>query len=65
MKSRPWVQIPIAQILDETERGLKILTRAGRRPWLPKDDIDYIPGAVLVPEWLAHRILQSPITHEA
>lgn len=65
MKPIPWVPISISKILAETEDGLQVLTHAGRTPWLPKRHIDYTFGAVLVPEWLAQRILQSRRPHEA
>ena len=65
MHQKPWVQIPIVQILDEKADGIRVLTPAGRRPWLPKGRIEYVWGAVLVPQWLADKILKSkPPLHE-
>ncbi len=56
MKPRPWIQIPIIEILDETERGLVVRFRSGRIASLPKRHIEYVWGAVVVPSWLARKL---------
>lgn len=53
---RPWIQLPIVRILDESETGLQVLTPGGLRPWLPKAKIDYVWGAVLIPAWIARKL---------
>ena len=56
-RPRPDVMLRIDGIEDETEHGVCVVLRgSGRRAWLPKEELDYLPGAVVVPGWLAKKM---------
>jgi len=50
------VLIEILDIIDTSAQGVRILTKTGRRPWIPREGVRFLPRAVMVPEWLARRI---------
>jgi len=57
MKQRPVIPVEISGIDEITDRGIKVVLReSGETCWLPKDDVDYLPGCVVIPEWLARRM---------
>ena len=59
MKRRvPCITIEISAILEETPTRIRVVRKGtGRAVWLPKNELGYVPGAVMVPEWLARKIL--------
>jgi len=49
--------VEIDGIEEITEKGVQVVLRGGKKlAWLPKDELGYLPGAVVVPEWLARKI---------
>lgn len=64
MRPRPWVQIPITDILDDTGPGLRVRFPSGRTAVLPKSEIEYALGAVIVHPWLAERLRRSASSSE-
>jgi len=60
MRPSPDIMIPIAGIIDETDNGIQVVVRTtNKATWLPKSHLDYLPGAVLVPAWLARKIKEG------
>lgn len=57
MRPGPDILMRIESIEDESDRGVcVILKESGKRAWLPKAELDYLPGAVVVPGWLARKM---------
>ena len=57
MDRRPSIMVEIEGIEDITDKGIHVILRGGKKlAWLPKDELSYLPGAVVVPEWLARKI---------
>ena len=56
VRPRPAIMLEIDGIEDISDRGVQVTIRAtGKTAWLPIDDIDCLPGAVVIPEWLAKK----------
>lgn len=54
------IMIPISGIEEETDEGIQVMVRATNKlAWLPKRHLDYLPGAVVVPVWLARKIREG------
>ncbi|MFH1629615.1 MAG: hypothetical protein ABIE47_12945 [Pseudomonadota bacterium] len=57
MRQRASIMVEIDGIEEITDRGIHVVLRGGKkRAWLPKDELDYLPGAVVVPEWLVRKM---------
>jgi hypothetical protein len=60
MRPSPDIMIPISGIIDESHKGIQVVVRAtNKTAWLPKDHLGYLPGAVLVPVWLARKLKEG------
>jgi len=54
------VALEISDILDTREDGVQVLlTESGKTPWLPRGEVQFAPGRVIVPEWLAKKIMEG------
>ena len=52
------VIIPIKNILRTTRDGVQVvIAQTGDRAWVPRNDVLFIPGAMIVPGWLGKRLL--------
>ena len=57
MQSQATILLEIDGIDDVSDRGgVRVILKGGRKIWLPGDHLGYVPGAVLVPEWLMKKI---------
>jgi len=53
----PDILLRIRSVEDVTDKGVcVILQESGKRAWLPIDALDFLPGAVVVPGWLAEKM---------
>lgn len=53
----PDILMRIRSVEDETDSGVcVVLEESGKRAWLPKRELEYLPGAVVVPGWLAKKM---------
>ena len=60
MRPTPDIMIPITGIEDETDTGIQVVVRAtNKTAWLPKRHLGYLPGAVVVPAWLARKFKEG------
>ena len=51
------VVFAIEDILDTSDDGVQVkLAESGRACWLPRNDVQFAPGRVIVPVWLAEKI---------
>jgi len=56
----PTVIIPLEAIEAATSRGVRVVIRGRRRGcWVPRGQVEFLPGAMKVPEWLAE-VLAPP-----
>lgn len=54
MKPRPCIPVSIDGIVATREDSIRV--RIGDKlVWLSRDDIDFAPGAVILPVWLAKK----------
>ena len=52
------ILIPIDDILETTADGVQVLiSHTGKPAWVPRNDVLFIPGAMMVPAWLGRRLL--------
>lgn len=57
MLSRKPVIVHISDIIETRPHGiLAIITKTGLPAWLPRDKVNFFPGMVSMPEWLAKRV---------
>ena len=62
MRKRPDVMINIDSVEEITDRGVcVVLQRSGKRAWLPIRELDFLPGAIVAPEWLARKLLRGDV----
>ncbi len=62
VRQEPIITMEISEILDETDQGIHVVRKQTGAPmWLPKEAIDYRPRAVVLPVWLAKKILKGGI----
>lgn len=55
-----WESIEITEIRGTTSRGVEVKVAAtGRYAWLPRFLVDLLPGRVLLPAWLARRVMEG------
>lgn len=53
MKPGPSIRMEITGILEVSDKGIQVINKkTGKAVWLPKDELEYLPGCVMVPEWL-------------
>ena len=49
--------IEIDNIVESTDMGVQvIITGTGKPLWLPIEHVDFTPGRVIIPAWLARKI---------
>lgn len=49
--------IEIDNLIESTDMGVQVIvTRTGKPLWLPAEHIDFMPGRVIIPAWLARKI---------
>ena len=49
--------IEIDNLVESTDVGVQVIvTRTGKPLWLPVEHIDFMPGRVIMPAWLARKI---------
>ena len=57
MKPGPSIRMEITGILEITDNGIQVVSKkTGKAVWLPKDELEYLPGCVMVPEWLMKKL---------
>lgn len=60
MKPGPTIRMEIAGILEISAKGIQVINKkTGKAVWLPKDELQYLPGCVMLPEWLAKKFTVS------
>ncbi len=62
LQNDPTITMEISGILDESDQGIRVVRKkTGAAMWLPKKQLDYRQGAVVLPAWLAKKILKGGI----
>lgn len=64
MKARRYIGpvtiIEISGIDETTDRAVKVINKQTGKPiWLPRAEINFKPGLVILPEWLARKFAKS------
>jgi hypothetical protein len=47
----------ICDVVETSNTGVKVRLRSGLEPWLPLAHIELLPRRVMVPVWLARKII--------
>ena len=55
-RERPSVLVEISALQVEGRRVIITSRKSGRQFRLPKEALDYLPGAVLLPKWMVQKI---------
>lgn len=51
----------ISGIPKTTARGVKVISKkTGKSAWLPRAFLDFLPGHVVLPQWLAKKFKKGP-----
>jgi len=62
---QPPTLMEITGILETTAKGIRVIRKKTGRPlWLPREGVEYLPGAVKLPAWLAEKIFNRGRNHE-
>ena len=64
-KRLPTRMIEIEDLLTLSPRCVRVLLKNGMRLDLPRDHVEFVPRAVMVPEWLYDKVMSGPgVRHE-
>lgn len=58
MRPEASVQVGIRDLVEVTAARVLVELKDGRKVWVPRKVVQWLPAAVVMPEWLARKLLR-------